>query len=345
MEKSITVEQFVARRLGQAKEKAETPDSSSAGESQAAADAPDSKTEAQQGTVKDAEQKQEAVPSQDVDLEKLSEADLAELAKKLGSRAVARFGELTAKRRQAEEQLAALQAQLAQQQAQFAPPAVKPSENPYSDLKTPQDVQAKHKELTEVQEWAEEVLFSNEHAAPDDVVTTVNGNNITKAQVRKALKDAQKAIKEHLPAQLSEISASFQRKQVRAQLEQNARKELNWLEGDNETRKNFEAMRNGPVVQEILAKVPAAEPYIEYIAAHAANSIWGRKEIKIDSTASKPSPTPPKNPASSSAPSERSESRESKAASEAKTRLATTGKVDDFVALRTAQFSQRKSIR
>ena len=48
------------------------------------------------------------VLSNEVDLENMSEAELRELSEKLGSRAVARFGELTAKRKHAEEQLAAL---------------------------------------------------------------------------------------------------------------------------------------------------------------------------------------------------------------------------------------------
>ena len=42
----------------------------------------------------------------------MSEEDLRELADKLGSRAVARFGELTAKRKAAEERLASLEAKL-----------------------------------------------------------------------------------------------------------------------------------------------------------------------------------------------------------------------------------------
>jgi hypothetical protein len=53
------------------------------------------------------------VLSKEVDLDSMSEQELRELADKLGSRAVARFGELTAKRKHAEEQLTALRQELA----------------------------------------------------------------------------------------------------------------------------------------------------------------------------------------------------------------------------------------
>jgi hypothetical protein len=46
----------------------------------------------------------------------MSEDDLRELADKLGSRAVARFGELTARRKAAEEKLAQMEASLKQKE-------------------------------------------------------------------------------------------------------------------------------------------------------------------------------------------------------------------------------------
>ena len=75
--------------------------------------------------------------SKEIDLESMSEQDLRELAEKLGSRAVARYGELTAKRRQAEEQLNALKQELVKRDTQKDPLETKKIENnPFGDIDT-----------------------------------------------------------------------------------------------------------------------------------------------------------------------------------------------------------------
>ena len=93
---NISVEDFAMRRLGELNPVAEEP---------------------QEGVTEEAEEAdEETEESEDVlsqlDLDDMSDGDLRELADKLGSRAVARFGELTAKRKVAEERLAVLEAQL-----------------------------------------------------------------------------------------------------------------------------------------------------------------------------------------------------------------------------------------
>ena len=91
-------------------------------------------------------------------LDEMSEDDLKELSEKLGSRAVARFGELTAKRKAAEEKLAELQNQLKTKQD---PLDVKKSieNNPYANLDSIEKIQDKAKEVNEIISWAEDKLF------------------------------------------------------------------------------------------------------------------------------------------------------------------------------------------
>jgi hypothetical protein len=91
---NITASDFVTRRLGS------TPEPEPA-EEQSTED----EVQVENGTEQEetpAEEPAEDVLSQ-LDLDDMSEADLRELSEKLGSRAVARFGELTAKRKAAEE--------------------------------------------------------------------------------------------------------------------------------------------------------------------------------------------------------------------------------------------------
>ena len=353
----MSVAQFAERRLNQLS-KARTPAKEPEKKEPVSEPAPEEPKAAeppkeQQSTEGEAakEPKAKEVHSKEVDLEHMSEAELKELAEKLGSRAVARFGELTAKRKAAEERVAAVEQQLAaiaQQREQKVDPLSdgKPKENPYKAIKSLPDLQAKAREVDEVIEWADDVLWNSDHLGADDVVATVDGRELTKGQVRKALKDAQRARKEHLPAQLAELQASEQRKAVKAQLEQNARKELQWLEGeDNDVRKQYEALRASPVLARAKEAVPELEPYLEYMVAHAANSIYGRKPIELAPQPKQAAITPPSNPSASVATTEQPEAREDKRENDIRKRLASTNAVSDFVALRTAQLSKRKSVR
>jgi hypothetical protein len=285
------------------------------------------------------------VLSKDLDLESMSEVELRELAEKLGSRAVARFGELTAKRKAAEEQLETLKAELAKRQAPdpLAAPK-KDATNPYKSIQTVAELQSKASEVEEVIEWAEETLWSNDHLAADDIVATVEGKELTKAQVRKALRDAQKARKEHLPAQLAALQAKEQRKALKNQLTERARTEIGWLDKeDDDVRKHYDNLISDPRIKQAVESVPDLEPFMEYMVAHAANSIYARKPVPMD-TPKRPQVTPPESPGSTAAQTERPEGRSVKQIKEAEQRLQKTGAISDFIALRQQQHSKRKSI-
>ena len=83
---NISQEDFVEKRLG--------------GESKAEGN---SVAKPKKETKEVKQTKKPDVLSQVTDLDNLSDSDLKDLSEKLGSRAVARFGELTAKRKAAEE--------------------------------------------------------------------------------------------------------------------------------------------------------------------------------------------------------------------------------------------------
>jgi hypothetical protein len=106
---NLSVEDFAIRRLGQLNPEAEEPqdEEAEASEEQETDDVTQEETDE---SVDAEETDEESKDSEDVlsqlDLDDMSEEDLRELADKLGSRAVARFGELTAKRKAAEERLA-----------------------------------------------------------------------------------------------------------------------------------------------------------------------------------------------------------------------------------------------
>lgn len=336
VESNLSGAEFIARRLGQqAKPSIVKPEEKPA-EPEAA---PVAEAAEEPVASKPKDEPKEDVLSKLPDLGELSENEINELAQKLNSRAVARYGELTAKRKQAEEQIAALQAELAKRSQGDPLSTPKVENNPFAEIKELPALQAKAKEIDEVIEWAEDQLFNNDHLGHDDVIAEVNGKEMTKAQVRAALSNARKARNKFLPAQLAELQAQEARVHQRKAFEEKARQELNWLDGeDNDTRKQYEAIMNDPRLRDLEKAAPDIAPQLPYILAHAANSIYGRKLI---TETPKPKLTPPATPTGTAAYSERPEARKSGEAEAVRKRFMETGSTKDFVALRALQLSKR----
>ena len=275
-----------------------------------------------------------------VDVSELTDEDIAELAQKGKSGLLKRIAELTAKRKLAEEKAAQMEAAMRQSQPKLEE---KVENNPFASVETADELQNKYTEVGEVIEWAEDVLDRAENLGGDDVVANVDGKELTKAQVKEHLRRARKARDKFLPAQFKEIQAAEQRKQLKSAFEQKARQELPWLDGeDNDLRKTYEAMVKDPRLSDFAKAVPDIEPQLGYIIAHAANSIYGRRNIPLGEQKPSPKMTPPANPSISAAGPERGEPKEVKVAKEASKRLSETGSMSDFIALRTAQLTKRK---
>jgi small-conductance mechanosensitive channel len=274
------------------------------------------------------------------DLDELTDEDIRELAEKGKSGLLKRIAELTAKRKSAEEQLAAIKAEKQKSQEDPLKPKVDVP-NPFAALDSLEKLQDKAKEIDAVIEEAEELLWNSEHLGAEDIVATFDGKEFTKAQVRGILRQNQKARKDFLPARLSQIQESQQRKVMRDQYLAQAKVELAWLEGDdNDVRKQFEALRESPVLAKAIKSVPELEPYLDYMVAHASNSMFNRKIIPIDSKP-RPMPTPNNPPSGGMARAEQPNSRLAKSLKDAESRFKQTGSSDDFAAMRAAKFATR----
>jgi hypothetical protein len=266
----------------------------------------------------------------------MSEAELKELAQKLGSKAVARFGELTAKRKAAEEQLAALQAELSKRGSNQLEAKVK--DNPYANIDKPDELQAKFQEVTEVIDWADDLLEKGEDLGADDVLTNVNGKDYTKREIKEALRKARKAKDVYLPDQDKQIKLANERVQFKQALIDRAKTELPWLQGeDNDVRKQYEAMLSDERLKNIEKMLPDVAPQLPYLLAHAANSLYARRPVdsKPTSRLSPPSPV-----VSQSADSNKPETRQSKALNDLSSRFSKSGSYKDFKAIRALQHSK-----
>jgi hypothetical protein len=341
---NISVTDFANRRLGQLNSQASTEEEAEPVVEEETEETPEEvieeTQEAEEGEP-EVESASEDVLSQ-IDLDNASEEELRELADKLGSKAVARFGELTARRKSAEEKLAKLEASL--QQKDPLESKKKIENNPFGNLDSIEDLQSKAEEIEQIVDWAEDLLFEGADYAADDVITEIEGKEMTKAEVRKSLLQARKAKKTFIPDQLSKIQAKEQAKNMEVAFKERAKEELSWLDGeDNDIRKQYEATVNDARFQkmkEIVSKeAPDVAGQLDYWFAHAANSIYGRKPIAEDKPSMKL--TPPKGATTSNANAAKSPSRTAKALKELQSQFKQSGNARDFAALRKLQMASR----
>jgi len=339
---NMSMADFVSRRLGQQNEgtQEEAPIVEATDEVTEEAEVESTEAEVNEEIV--AERTEEPQGSEDVlsqlDLDEMSEDDLRELSEKLGSRAVARFGELTAKRKAAEAKLKEMEA-LLQNNNPLETQEV--ANNPYESVDTLEGLQEKAKEVTEVIEWAEETLFNADGYGPEDVVTEVEGKELTKADVRKSLLNARKARDKFLPAQLQKVQRVQQSHQLKEAFDAQAEQELNWLQGeDNDVRKSYEAMIGDPRFNSLREKAdPEVAAQLNYLIAHAANSIYGRKPVK--ETPKNTTLTPPKTAGTAASQSEKTVGKSVKALKNLDQQFRQTGNKSDFITLRTLQLKNR----
>ena len=340
---NISVTDFAQRRIGELAPGTEQP------QEREAEEVIEQETEEvleESVDTEEAETSEESLESEDVlsqlDLDDMSEEDLRELADKLGSRAVARFGELTAKRKAAEEKLTQLEARLKEKPNPLETKKVE--NNPYGNLDTIEKLQQKAAEVDQVIEWAEDLIFESDGYGADDVVTEVEGKEWTKKDVRQSLLRARKAQKTFLPDQLSKVQLRAEGEVLTKQFDSQAKQELSWLEGDdNDLRKQFEATVGDERFKKLKSVLKRESPDIaaqlDYWFAHATNSIHGRKLVGVG----KKSPTlnPPKTGNPASAQSEKGMGRTAKALKELEARFKETGNARDFAALRKLKMSNR----
>lgn len=341
-----TFDEIVAQRTKEMAERSRPPEPEAPVEEVEETDEPEEveETEGESGDIpeeSEAQEDEDDVLSQ-FNLESLSEEELAALGERIRSKVPKRFGELTKARKEAEEKVARLEAELAKRQEEKDPlePDDVVENNPFSDLKTVQELQKQNKEFMRIIEWADELLDDNDDASNDDIITEQDGKSLTKKQVKEYQKQARKAREKFLPARLTEIQREQQEEQVRAALEQKATKEFDWYgDTDSDVRREYELVVNDPRINAIREKVPEVRGQLDYLLAHAVHSMsqMMKKEKK---PAAKKTTTlrPPSNPSEGAARgTDRDDSRLGKELKELQQRFKQTHSAEDFAILRTKQ--------
>jgi len=337
--KSMSDKDFLSSRIAKLSAKAQ-PAEAKKPEQAPVGEAPAAEPPSQEGEPKPKEVDPKEVLSKDVD--SLTDDEIAELAQRGKSGLLKRIAELTAKRKLAEERAASLEAAI--QEARKQVPEAKVENNPYASIDSEEALLKEKAEVDSFVEFAEDVLFRSEDLGADDVAYEADGKQYSKAAVREMLRNARKRQSKFIPAQFKELQERQKRSAMEENFKQLAKQELPWLDGDdNDTRKRFEAMVNDPRLKRMKESVPEIAPQIEYLVAHAANSIYGRKLISMDDKPKSPAINPPASPNTTAAAPERTESRAEKSIRDIETRFKQTGNSSDFIALRAAQISKRKT--
>lgn len=183
------------------------------------------------------------------------------------------------------------------------------------------------------------MLDEHEGESYDDYITEQDGKQLTKRDVKNYLKKARAARDKFLPARLAEIQQAEQGKQVKAALAEKAKGELPWYgDVDEATNKEYELVVNDPRIKLIRERVPEVAPQLDYLLAHAVNSLTQALQKKPAAKKSATPLTPPPNPTEAVTRSaDRGSDRINKELKELTNRFEQTQSYDDLIALRAKQ--------
>jgi hypothetical protein len=218
----------------------------------------------------ESESEEEEQEESEVDLLSLTAEQIQSLAKKGKSRLLQRIGELTAQKKALEEKI----------QSQPQVREVPQEENPFREIQSFDDLKAKYQELERTLETTDALLEEYEDYRADDLIL-VGDKEFTKQQIRKANRNSRDALTTYLPAQQAHLQQIAQMEQLKGQYIAAAEEEVPDIKDESTAvGKQFKDLVSDPLIEKLRKQVPEIGYQIEYILAHAANSINGGMRIK-----------------------------------------------------------------
>ena len=246
-------------------------------ETESEAQTEEEKPEVEEGEIPDEpeateteEETEEEEKEGEIDLLSLTTEQIQSLAKKGKSRLLQRIGELTAQKKALEEKI--------QSQPQIK--EVPQEQNPFREIQSFDDLKAKYKELEKTLDSTDELLEEYEDYRSEDIIL-VGDREFTKQQIRKANRNAREALTKYIPAQQAHLQQIAQMEQLKGQYIAAAEEEVPDIKDESTTvGKQFKDLVSDPLIEKLRKQVPEIGYQIEYILAHAANSIHGGTRIK-----------------------------------------------------------------
>lgn len=273
-DQSLSGDAFAALLAGGVRDQEESPEE--AEETESETEEPDEVEETDEES-EDEEEETEATEGLTADslfkqLEGLDPEEIKALGKKLGSKAISRFGELTWKAKAAEEEALRIKAQ--QQPAA----EVEPVQSRFLEgVETTDQLAAKVRELKTLGKDIERILDDHEDYGSEDPIQ-VGEQTFTKKRLKALRKEVTEALTEAVPSKQAQFAKEAEIASLTEKSEANARAQVPELgQEDSEVAKNFKLLTESPVFQKIAQLVPDARPILPMLAAHAVRSIYGNK--------------------------------------------------------------------
>ena len=236
--------------------------------------------EEQEETEESEETDEESEETEDEEIDLLlskSPEEIQQLAKKGKSRLLQRIGELTAKSKALEEKLATQGTD-----AKPLPKAIPAEDNPFSNLKTVEEVKAKYDELEKVAEDTDRILEDHEDYGAEDIIT-LGGKEFTKKEIRLANRNARNAMLKFLPAHAAELERATQRTEMEKQYNAAIPVEIPELaDAESPLAQQYQAIISDPLVEQVRQRVPELAPQLGYLLAHAVRSMHLKKPLKTN---------------------------------------------------------------
>lgn len=273
------------------------------------------------------EEPEEEEEESEIDLLSLTTEQIQSLAKKGKSRLLQRVGELTAQKKALEEKI----------QSQPEIKEVSQEQNPFREIQSFDDLKTKYKELEKTLDSTDELLEEHEDYRSEDIIL-VGDREFTKQQIRKANRNAREALTKYIPAQQAHLQQIAQMEQMKGQYIAAAEEEVPDIKDESTTvGKQFKDLVSDPLIEKLRKQVPEIGYQIEYILAHAANSIHGGTRIKKQPAVGNklkvsPSPSPFGAGAAKSSTSPKAK------VTDAYSRFEKSGSPEEWVAARIAKY-------
>jgi len=324
---NLTFEELVAQRIARHTQESE-PEVETEEEE---AEDDNAQEESEEGDSSEESESEEEAEEEDeeseIDLLSLTTEQIQSLAKKGKSRLLQRIGELTAQKKALEEQIR-------------SKPEIKEvpqDENPFREITSFDDLKAKYQELERTLESTDDILEEHIDYRSEDIIV-VGDKEFTKQQIRKANRNAREALTKYIPAQQAYIAQLAQMEQMKGQYIAAAEEEVPDIKDENSNvGKQFRALMSDPLIEKLRKQVPEIGYQIEYIMAHASNSIHGKAKAKSASAVgSKLKVKPSSNPFGAGAA--KSSVNPKAKVTDASNRFEKSGSPEDWVAARIAKY-------
>jgi len=273
------------------------------------------------------EETEEEEEESEIDLLSLTTEQIQSLAKKGKSRLLQRIGELTAQKKALEEKI----------QSQPEIKEVPQEQNPFREIQSFDDLKAKYQELEKTLDSTDELLEEYEDYRSEDIIL-VGDREFTKQQIRKANRNAREALTKYIPAQQAHLQQIAQMDQLKGQYIAAAEEEVPDIKDDSTiVGKQFKDLVSDPLIEKLRKQVPEIGYQIEYILAHAANSIHGGTRIKKQlAVGNKLKISPSSSPFGAGAAKSSTSSKAK--VTDAYTRFEKSGSPEEWVAARIAKY-------